>query len=320
MQTRRFGNTDLFVTPITIGAWQLGGPVHFDGQPDGHPDPGAENVHNMIRALAGLGVNAIDTAEQYGKGESERRVGKAIAPDRDRWVLSTKFGYRVNPDGTRDDNSAPQTIQSSIEGSLKRLNTDRIDLLLYHCPPSPANDYAELDEAKQVLEAAKQAGKIRYYGISGNDPALLGELADRDMLHGAQIPHNLLQPATESLKVAEQAEAGVQIRGAMAGGRLSGRYFKQRPALNPDDNRSNYPDEDYARYAALAEAIPNDHTPAQAAIRWILSDPRCHTICMGAKNLADYEAIIQAINKPAPAPGKWQELEQAAASIQNNRA
>lgn len=316
MQTQRFGNTDLFVTPITIGAWQLGGPVHFDGEPDGHPDPGADKVHRMIRALADMGVNAIDTAEQYGKGESERRVGKAIAPDRDRWVLSTKFGYRVNPDGTRDDNSAPETIQPSIEGSLKRLSTDRIDLLLYHCPP---NNYEELDEAKQVLEAAKQAGKIRYYGISGNDPALLGELASRDMLHGAQIPHNLLQPATESLKVAAQAGAGVQARGAMAGGRLSGRYFNQRPALNPDDNRSKYPDEDYARYAALADAIPTGHTPAQAAIRWILSDPRCQTICMGAKNLADYETIIQALNQPAPAPEDWQRLEQAATAIQESR-
>ena len=95
MQQNKLGPTGLNVSPLSIGAWQLGGPLAFDGKPDGHPDPGKQNVIRMIQELGDLGINAIDTAEQYSDGESERRVGEAIAADRDRWIVSTKFGYRV---------------------------------------------------------------------------------------------------------------------------------------------------------------------------------------------------------------------------------
>ena len=103
MEFRILGTTGIKVSPITIGAWQLGGPLFFEGQPDGHPDPGRENVIRMIHELGDLGVNAIDTAEQYSAGESERRVGEALAGRRDQWVLSTKFGYRVGPNHIRED-------------------------------------------------------------------------------------------------------------------------------------------------------------------------------------------------------------------------
>ncbi|UCC25337.1 MAG: aldo/keto reductase, partial [Gemmatimonadales bacterium] len=110
MQPRVLGRTGISVSPITIGAWQLGGPLTLDGKPDGHPDPGGANVIRLIHELGDLGVNAIDTAEQYSAGESERRVGKALKGRRDRWVVSTKFGYRVGPDHTREDDSSPETI------------------------------------------------------------------------------------------------------------------------------------------------------------------------------------------------------------------
>ena len=123
MEHRILGRTGLAVSPICIGAWQLAGPLFFDGKPDGHPDPGKENVLRLIRELGERGVNCIDTAEQYGGGESERRVGEAIAGQRDRWILSTKFGYRVGPNGTRIDDSSPGTIMPSLEGSLRRLRS-----------------------------------------------------------------------------------------------------------------------------------------------------------------------------------------------------
>ena len=97
MELRALGGTGIEVSPITIGAWQLGGPLFFDGKPDGHPDPGKESVIRMIHELGDLGVNSIDTAEQYSAGESERRVGAALKGRRDRWVVSSKFGYRVGP-------------------------------------------------------------------------------------------------------------------------------------------------------------------------------------------------------------------------------
>ena len=96
------GGTGLEVSPLCIGSWQLGGPLSFDGKPDGHPDPGEDKVLAMIDALHERGINHIDTAEQYGGGGSERRVGKATSPRRAEWIISSKFGYRVGPNQTPD--------------------------------------------------------------------------------------------------------------------------------------------------------------------------------------------------------------------------
>jgi len=124
MKLETLGKTEIRVSQLTIGAWQLGGPLFFDGKPDGHPDPGKENVLRMVQELGDLGINSIDTAEQYGSGESERRVGEAIRGKRDQWIVTSKFGYRVGTDHQRIDDSSPNTILPSLEGSLRRLNTD----------------------------------------------------------------------------------------------------------------------------------------------------------------------------------------------------
>ena len=273
----------------------MGGPLSFYGKPDGHPDPGEENVIRMIRSLGDLGVNAIDTAEQYSAGESERRVGEAIAGHREDWVISTKFGYRVGPGGTRIDDSSPPTILASLEGSLKRLATDYIDVYLYHCAP----EAADLEAGREILEAAKASGKIRAYGISGNDPVLYKKMLELEMLDVLQFASNLLDPQEEIWNLCRANSVGTQLRGVMAQGRLSGKYLTKSPEFRTDDNRSQKcADEDFTRFAALAEILPEGMTLAQAAIRWMLDRPGAHTICMGAKNLDDYKAAIAAAEMP----------------------
>ncbi len=295
MELRILGDTGIGVSPITIGAWQLGGPLFFNGKPDGHPDPGKENVLRMIRELGDQGINAIDTAEQYSAGESERRVGEAIRGHRDQWVISTKFGYRVGPGGVREDDSSPPTILSSLEGSLRRLGTDHLDVYLYHCAPK----LEDLDAGREILEVAKAQGKIRAYGISTADPALVEALVAHDAVDVVQFPTSLLDPADRMWTLCRAANLGTQLRGVMAQGRLSGKYFTQAPAFRSDDNRSNWcKDEDYARFAVLADCLPAGTTMAQAAIRWILDRPGAHTICMGAKGIEDYRAAIAAAEMP----------------------
>src|ERR1700722_7813944 len=96
MKYRNLGKTGLAVSEIGVGAWQLGGPLLLDGKMDGHPDVGEDFAIDLIhRAQDELGINFIDTAEQYGAGESKRRVGKALRGRRDKWVVSTKFGMQV---------------------------------------------------------------------------------------------------------------------------------------------------------------------------------------------------------------------------------
>ncbi len=296
MEHRILGHTGISVSPITIGAWQLGGPLSFDGQPDGHPDPGKENVIRMIHELGDLGVNAIDTAEQYSAGESERRVGEALKGRRDQWVISTKFGYRVGENNTREDDSSPSTIMPSLESSLKRLDTDYIDIYLYHCAPG----YEDIEEGRTVLEAAKAAGKIRSYGISTNNIHLLEKMLAANSVEVVQFATNLLDEHADIWKLAQDNQIGTQLRGVMAQGRLSGKYIKKGPEFRADDNRSNWcKDEDYTRFAVLADCLPEGMTLGQAAIRWILDHPGAHTICMGAKNIADYRSAITAAEMPA---------------------
>lgn len=295
MDYRKLGKTGLNISPICIGGWQLAGPLAFDGKPDGHPDPGRENVLRLIRELGDRGVNCIDTAEQYGNGESERRIGEAINGHRDQWIVSTKFGYRIAPDGSREDDSGPTTIMPSLEGSLKRLRTGYVDIYLFHCNP----EVHDLDASREILEKAKQAGKIRYYGISTKDFELIKVLYEHSMLDVIQYHANTLEPRPDIYNFASEHNIGTQIRGVMAQGRLSGKYFRKKQMWREDDNRSNwFKNANFQKYSVFENAVPQGMTMAQVAIRWALDQNGNHTICMGAKNLVDYEAAIQAAQMP----------------------
>lgn len=312
MELRTLGRTGLRVSPITIGAWQLGGPLTLDGVADGHPDPGEGRVIRMIHELGERGVNAIDTAEQYSAGESERRVGKALKDRRDRWVVSTKFGYRVGPGGTRQDDASPETILPSLEGSLKRLGTDYVDVLLYHCAPRPE----DVAEGRAVLEAARAQGKIRAYGISTGQRPILETLVDHDAVEVLQLPSNLLDPREDLWAIARAHDLGVQVRGVMAQGRLSGKYFDRQPRFPADDARSIWlRDTEFTRYGVLAECLPEGITMAQAAIRWTLDHPGCHTICLGAKSIEDYLGALAAAGMPPLDESVRSELERTAAAL-----
>ncbi len=315
MEYRKLGKTELMVSPLCIGGWQLAGPLFFDGKPDGHPDPGKENVLRLISELGDRGVNFIDTAEQYGNGESERRVGQAIKGKREKWVISTKFGCRVVGKETRLDDCSPPTILPSLEGSLKRLQTDMIDIYLYHCAPK----VEDLDKSREVLEQAKKAGKIRYYGISTPNFELIKALHERTMLDVLQYPTNILEPRADIDNFVSKHNIGTQIRGVMAQGRLSGKYFHKAVKWQGDDNRSNwFRDVDYQQYAIFEKAVPEGVTMAQAVIRWTLDNPAHHSICMGAKKMADYETAIEAAQMPALTQETRNQLEKCAAQLTNN--
>ncbi|MBK1876030.1 aldo/keto reductase [Pelagicoccus mobilis] len=272
----------------------MGGPLSFDGKPDGHPDPGKDTVIRMIRELGDLGVNAIDTAEQYSNGESERRVGEAIRGRRDEWVLSTKFGYRVSPQNSREDDASPETILRSLEGSLRRLNCDTIDVFLYHCPPK----LKDIVPAREILEKAKEQGKIRSYGISTNDLELLKEMAQEGSVEVLQFASNLCDPHDKIWDLATQNNWGTQVRGVMAHGFLSGKYLESGPKFAADDHRRlHFKAEQYTRFSALQDLLPEGMSLAQVAIRWALDHDQANTVCMGAKNLQDYQSAIDAAER-----------------------
>jgi aryl-alcohol dehydrogenase-like predicted oxidoreductase len=300
MKMRRLGRTGIEVSEIGVGAWQLGGPLILDGKQDGHPDVGKEAAVALIRHCGELGINFIDTAEQYGAGESERRVGEALAGQRDRWVVSTKFGALVGPAGERINDVSASRVPLSLEASLRRLRTDWIDVYLYHVRPDPN----EAEAVARYLERAKKEGKVRAVGISTDDLETCRFLHGLGVLDVVQFPQNLLEPRLALTEFLAEVDAGGIVRGAFAQGRLSGRYFREPPRLAADDIRVNWfaaekIGAEFSRYAVFLELVKASRSMPQLALRYLLDRPTTHTIILGAKSLDEYQHALAATELPA---------------------
>lgn len=295
MEYRVLGRTNLNVSAISVGSWQLSGPVLIDGKADGFPDVGFDNAVELIHACEDLGINLIDSAEIYGAGEGERRVGEALRGRRDRWIISTKFGWRQGEAGERITDSSPGTIRASLEGSLKRLQTDYADIYLYHTPPKKA----EIDAGREVLEALKQEGKIRFYGISTDDPVILGQLAEKEAVDVVMFSQSLLTHPPQILELVKEKNLGTMIRGALKSGLLSGKYFNQKPNLSSDDTRANWMNSVRTEhYAVLESLIPKGASMSALALRYLLDFDTTHTIALGGKTIANYQNAVRAFDLP----------------------
>ena len=295
MKQRILGGTDIAVSEIGVGSWQLSGSLMLDGQPYGHPDPGKGYVIDLIRRCGEIGINVIDTAEHFGAGEGERRVGEAVKGQRDRWVLCSKFGVQVSdlelnqrgiPSGRRVEDLSPGRLQTSLEGSLRRLQTDCIDIYLCQAAPNP-------DEAQELadgLQQAKQKGQVRAIGLCTSDFRQAEIMSCLGCLDVVEFPRNLLQPQDAMLDVVCQTNCGVMIHCSLADGRLSGKYFHEPPAFFPDDARSIRYDplqiaEQFQSCCVFEPLLSGNRTMAQLALRYLLDEPTTHTILLGAKTL-----------------------------------
>lgn len=291
MEYRVLGRTGLRVSALGIGSWQLGGTLRIDGRPDGYPDPGEAAVIDLVRGVGDLGVNLVDTAPVYGDGEAERRVGRAVRPDRDRWVLCTKFGVVRGTAGERVVDAGAPAIRPSLEGSLKRLGTDRVELFLYHAPPEGGS----VDGGREVLEALRQEGKLRHWGISTNDPAVLLSVAEDG---GAEVVLTSQSMHTQPAALGDVARAhglGVLARGALERGRLAGpprRY-------GGDDFRSRLPaGEADDLFTAYAELCPPGASMVAFALRVVLDYEGTHSVLLGGRTLEQYREALASLALP----------------------
>ncbi|MEF2966714.1 aldo/keto reductase [Paenibacillus sp. M1] len=244
MIQRKLGKTGIEIPALGVGCWAIGGPWHDaqSGNPYGWGEvDDAESVRALQYAID-QGVQLIDTADNYGAGHSERIVGKAILGKRDKVVVATKFGNVTN-EATKEatgSNAAGSYIRQACEASLKRLDTDYIDLYQFHL-----NDYpAELaPEVAGVLEDLVAEGKIRSYGWST-------DFADRAEIfasypHCAAIQHelNLFHDNSEVLEICEAHQLTSINRGPLAMGLLTGKYSAGTAISDPKDIRGkNTPD------------------------------------------------------------------------------
>src|SRR5580765_7772027 len=155
MQYRRLGKTEMVVSVVGVGTWQYGGEWGkvFEQR----------EVDAIFDRARDRGINLVDTAECYGDHLSERLVGKAIGRDRDKWIVATKFGHHFHGHLDRTTVYESEDVRKQLEGSLKALGTEYVDLYQFH---SGNNDMFQTPGLWEMLNGFVKAGKVRHLGIS----------------------------------------------------------------------------------------------------------------------------------------------------------
>jgi aryl-alcohol dehydrogenase-like predicted oxidoreductase len=242
VRTRRFGDTDLEASEIGFGTWALGSTWWGDVPED--------DGERLLQIALELGITFFETGDAYGQGRNEELVGRVLAPHRDRVQISTKFGYELDSDrqvhkeGERPQRWDGAFVRTALEGSLRRLGTDFVDLYQLHNPRMDAIDH---DECFATLDELRAEGKIRHYGVALG-PAIgwreegLEAIRRRDIA-SVQTVYNLLEQDPGRDLIAAAAEQGVyrQRRLFDARRRLRGAAPTAVIALRPDKPMKSAP-------------------------------------------------------------------------------
>src|ERR1044071_4831073 len=204
MFQRDFGTrTGIQVSALGLGCWAIGGPFTSNGKPAGWGEGDDDESIRAIRRALDLGVTLFDTADVYGCGHSERVLGRALAGRRDDVVIVTKVG-NVFDEQTRTASGSdvsPAYLRRACDASLRRLDTDRIDVYLIHDGLAGPEDVPAVIE---VLEELVAAGKLRAYGSSVSDPAIVRAMAEGRHMVAVQHELSVLRGEMETLDVAEE--------------------------------------------------------------------------------------------------------------------
>ena len=313
MKQRTLGRTGLSVSEVSLGTWAFGSPSIY-GAVD------AAEAHRAIRGALDGGVTFFDTAPLYGTKEedgiAERVLGAALGADRDRVVVATKFGRYHSRVHTNEFFDAA-SVAWSVDESLRRLGTDRIDVLFLHSPSHPDRIR---DDVWDGLAALRRAGKVRFVGLScgfiEHTLAMTRAWAADGRIQVAQVAYSLTYRAWEPV-IAELAARGVGIvaRESLANGFLAG-VFTRDTVFPPGSLNARYPREEVVarvelaeRYRALLVRRDVASLPA-AAMRWVLDSPHVATVLAGSRKL---EEILDCASASAAAPFGADELAAARA-------
>jgi len=304
MNTRTLGKTGYEVSEIGLGCWQLGG----DFGPVGD-----DTANEILRTARSLDVNFWDTADVYGAGQSERRIGGFT--DKNGVLVATKLGRGPEFEGMTRYSRAK--VRESLEGSAKRLGVETLDLAQLHCIPI---DVLRDGEIFTWLDDLRQAGLIRHWGASVQTVEE-GMLAMRaDTCASLQTIFNLFrQDAVDSLlPAAQKANVGIIVRLPLASGLLSGKMSKTTQFTAQDhrtynrDGQAFYVGETFSglpfdKGVAFADEIkhwlPAGMSLAHLALRWILDQPAVSTIIAGVTRPAQLRDNVEASRMdPLPEP------------------
>ncbi len=239
--TRTVGRSGIVVSAMGMGCWAIGGPFWGGETPFGWGNVDDTESIRAIQAAIDHGVYFFDTANVYGAGHSERVLGRALTARRDQVVIATKFNA-VFDEATRQvtgSDSSPAGIRSACEESLRRLQTDYIDLYQFHDNGFPAS---QAQPVRDTLEALVKEGKIRTYGWSTDFPENATFFAEGEHCAAIQVELNVLDDNPAILAICEMHNLAAINRGPLAMGLLTGKYTPGQRVSADDVRGEKSPD------------------------------------------------------------------------------
>jgi aryl-alcohol dehydrogenase-like predicted oxidoreductase len=300
MKYRKLGNSGVLVSSLSLGTMQLGRSMNMGSLDQNQAD-------GMVRFALDQGINLIDTADVYSRGESESLLGAALRGIRDRVVLATKARLPMSDIDFNHTGATRLNLMREIDASLRRLQTDYVDLYQIHGWDS----LTPLEETLRTLDDLVRSGKVRYIGLSNYlswQAATALALQEREHLAKyitAQMYYSLIgrELEHEFMSFAEYHTVGILVWSPLAGGFLSGKYDRQRPA--PPDTRfadaGRFVPFDLERGYRIIDALKivaerHAATPAQIAIAWLLSRPGVSSVIVAARTNERLAENIRAVD------------------------
>jgi aryl-alcohol dehydrogenase-like predicted oxidoreductase len=305
MNYRELGRTGWKVSEISFGAWAIGG--SWGSQNDD------ESMATLHRAID-VGINFIDTADVYGDGRSERLVARLRRERSEKINVATKAGRRLSPHVAEGYNA--KNLTAFVERSLTNLETDSLDLLQLHCPPTEVYYRPEVFEA---LDALVQAGKLKHYGVSVEKVEEALKAIEFPGVQSVQIIFNMFRhrPAELLFAEAKRRRVGIIVRVPLASGLLTGK-LSTSSTFEPEDHRQfnrqgeafdrgeTFSGVDYPTGLAAVEelrgGVPQGATLAQWALRWILMFDAVTCAIPGARRPSQVEDNARAADLPSFTP------------------
>jgi aryl-alcohol dehydrogenase-like predicted oxidoreductase len=318
MQSQRFGTTDLVVSAVGFGCARIGGVFAGSSQ---------KGTLRLLRRAVDEGISFFDTADMYTQGESERALGEALGHSRGRVVIATKFGYllprqkrfvsRLKPAliplvrrlglkrrhirtgglGTVwQQDFSPTYIVGAVEASLKRLNTDYVDLFQLHSPP---RETLERGDFVEPLERLREQGKIRYWGVACEEPEDVPVCLPYSSLASVQIAVNALEQSAFDSAIPQASARGVGIIGrqVFASGLLTRPVEDIEPQqLHADHERAQEKRQQLRRYAAIVER--SGRSRAEMALQFALGTREVSVVLLGISHMEQLDASLRALHAP----------------------
>lgn len=267
---RNLGNTDIKISELSLGGMSFPNDVSI--------------VKLFLDKAHDKGVNYIDTADLYGKGINEELIGKAINHNRKDWILATKVGNKFSRDKEGWEWApSKEYIISAVEKSLKRLNTDYIDLYQLH-GGTLEDPFDEIVEAFELLQAQ---GKIRYYGISSIRPNVIRQYVEKSNIVSVMMQYSLLdrRPETSILPLLKNHHISVMVRGALSKGLLIDK---------PADQYLNYLKADVKKLQEYIHSLSNESLSATTiALQFVLNNEAVTSAVVGVSKEKQLDELFR---------------------------